>query len=144
MFFVPVHLHRLTIEQRIYTSSSLLVVRRVHLPSELGPVFRSNDGDGQVDDHCPKYDQAEVEVQVNAEGSHSHKDIHHNRKNLQDLDVDQRWEEYLEEGSIEDGGDGAGAPVHHPEHLPRLPRVVPSHLDHIAFVASHLHKHCII
>ena len=49
---------------------------------------------------------------------------------------------YLEEQGIEDGSDGAGAPVHHPEHLPRLPRIVPPHLSH-CFCGISL-AHCII
>ena len=41
---------------------------------------------------------------------------------------------YLEEGGIEDGGDGAGAPVHHPQHLPGLPGVVPPHTQAVQVV----------
>ena len=135
-------LHRLSIQQRVEAFRSLVVLLQVHLSSarskslktatltnipEFCSPLRYHDCSTEVKDHREEYDETKPEKQTI--GSSDANIISpvvelHTKVNDGDANVDKGWHNGEDE-ILQQVVDGGGAPVHHPQHLPRLARHVP-------------------
>ena len=121
-------MERLLSVRSIYqTLGPLVVLSQVHLPAELCPPLCDQNGCSQVEHHCQEDHQSKPVGEASG--------VRKQGINIPNVELDTEVDDgdgdidkggyYGEDQVLEEVVDGTGSSVHHPQHLPGLPRQVP-------------------